>query len=155
MIVGTCCWERSKKWEVRMPSVLLSHPAFSRTTISRAQIRKTGTNIDYLLKLKSRTTLFMASSSLRFLSSPVLFESKVKVKTARRRQVIYRYPLAAVPHTYVCLLLWIQPRSSCLSCFHPSLSLDNMSCHSLLLSHERAPAPTSQQPLIGRAFPGR
>lgn len=55
---------------------------------------------------------------------------------------------------FFCFLLWIQPRSSVspLSIF---LSLDNMSCHSVLLSHERAPAPTSQQPLIGQAFPGR
>lgn len=36
---------------------------------------------------------------------PRPFESKVKVKTARRRRVIYRYPLAAVPLSYFCLLL--------------------------------------------------
>lgn len=80
-------------------------------------------------------------------------ENTVKVKTECRRWLIYRYSLVPVPHTSLCfLLLWIQPSSPVLRLFIP-LSLDNLSCQSVLLSHERMPSPLHHSSLwLARPF---
>lgn len=140
---GNCCQENywatvrhRKKCFCQIPVYLFCH--FLHITDARSN----------LTKMRSMSSFYL---SLKTLNSGEMIHSNSATTALLQEMRWFTQILLSSPARPCVLSLWSRPPLPVFP-FSIFLSFDNMTCHSALLSHERVPAPTSQQPLIGQAF---